>query len=447
VTTYRSLQIKPGPPALPAPSAVPLHPTSLATAHAAQKALDTLIEPSSRVLMEWGLKGAAGFMIPNGANPSSGGTRVYPDKSTPRVVGRLKNVAVMPGHFVGFAIVALPSGPVQTVKLDDGTFIPDGAGGSVEIEVTYYNGDAQSTTVYATAAIPASNEIYAAEPPSAYDSLLTFERVAVPLQFNAGAEDWEKWTRGNDVRADVIIREIGSTRIIDGQIIERPNTVVVDVADLRWPSAMYTAGGQPYGNPPSDYPIQQLTDADAGGGTLAIQRAIFNHGRQLGPFLWGWTSARQEAGALLDWISYGGGTGDNEAPPYSVSGTTPTLVPHGITTKSPNNPGWSLGNYAREADHGDHFFDGRTGVIRVWVGAYCRVSGGVGTYTLIGGDHPMTDRVQWTCDSTSWRWVEAYGYLECGTSPQSSTLARLWISNSGADNVEIRNCQVQILRR
>lgn len=439
---YRSLKVTAGAPTIPQPRAQALEAQSRIVAHDSMRALDTLVGSGERVLLEFGLRGGNKFLIPSGTNPDSG-SRVYPDKDTPRVVGRLDSVILTPGHFIGVEILALPSGPLQVEITDTPPdFDDDGAGGQVEIEVTYVNSDAQTVTCKAAVDLAASDQLYAAEPPNAYYAMINKKATAIPVPFIPSADHWQKWTRGFDVKASVVVRYIGSPRVIDGVIVEHKNTIVVDQADTRWPSAMYTHAGAPYIAHPGDYPVTQLNASDPGGSVAAIRRALHSHGRALGPFLFDWTSATEHIGDIEDWVSYFDGSGDDEAPAASMTGTTPTLLPWGLTSESANNPGWSTACYARQVDHGDRFFDGRTGVLPVWFTAYVKVSAGTGTYRMRTGISPAWSEIYFTTTNTSWHWKLEPGWLEVGTGPEDAPLARLWVNNSGANTCYVRDVAV-----
>lgn len=417
------------------PLAVPLQATSPAVAHKSLRPLDSLPTSGRRVLLELGLRGGDKFLVLNGVDPNSP-SRIYPDKSSPRVAGRLHNVSLTPGHLVALEVVAVPSGPCQRDEV--ALFVPDGAGGSIEVEVTYANGDGQSVTCQAAVDLAASQLPRSAESPAGYYSLIVSQAVAIPTPLIPSAEHWQKWTRGGDVTASAVVRYVGSPRPVDVVLVEVPHSIVVDTSDSRWPAAMYSANGQPYAQPPSDYPIEQLSATDPGGGTRSIRRALRSFGRELGPCLFGWSSAAEHVGDLDDWISYDTGSGDDEAPPASVTGTTLAEVMFGGEKSSSNLFGWSTGNYARDVDHGDAFLDGRTGVLPVWVAAYCRVSGGTGTYRLRTDDVGWSEIV-WSTTATSWTWVLTPGWLEVGTGPEDAPPARLWASNSGANDTQIRD--------
>lgn len=433
---YRSLNLTPGAPALPPPAAVPLQAISANVVNDTIAALDTLPASGERVLGQFGLMGGHKFLIPNGENPASA-TRIYPDKSTPRVVLRLHHVYVTPGCFVGMEVGAIPSGPCQ--RLDLATFVPDGAGGTIQMEVVYTNGDAQTVTVTASIDFAPSQELYAAEPANAMHAITYKEVTAIPTVFQPSAANWQKWTRGGDVYADVTISYIGSPRVVDGIVTEHAFKIVVDQADSYWPAAMHTLGGEPYQSFPSAYPIEQRTASDPGGGFKAIRRALFAQGRELGPFLFGWTSATEHTLTLDDWIAYDAGSGDDECPWYTTSGTTPTQVPFGFTSESAERPGWTMASYARQVDHGDAFFDGRTGVLPVWVYARVKVSAGTGNFKLKTGIGPAWSEIHMTTTSTTATDLLYAGWLEVGTGPEDATTARLWQYNSGANNTFIRS--------
>lgn len=457
--TYRQIKLQPRAPAIPVPAAVPMTPTSPDVAHDVLGSLDTLIPSGHRVLFEWGLRGGVKFLIPNGTDPESTDPRVYPNGDTARIVGR-GATKLTSGHFVRVEVLALPSGPCQrTVYLDsEGSqtldpgegvsydeWISDGASGRVEVECTYTNSDAQTITVTAVIPVQASGENFYAEPPNAFASIVAKTATAVPQTGTPSAEHWQKWTRGKDVEVAWVIKEIGSVRVIDGHLTESPKWIVVDQADPVWPSTIYAGGGGfPYGSLPSDYPIQQLTDTDPGGGVESLARAVRDQGRALGPALISWSSSSTVA-TLEEWISYDyettdvDGSGDDEAPAHVHTGTTPTLAPFTITAESDNNPGWAVGCYAVPADHGIDFLGGLAGVIPVLVTARCRVSAGTGTYRLTTG---LWSEVVWTVTSTTWVDVEVAGWLEVGTSPQASPRARLWLSSSEVATVEYRDLAV-----
>lgn len=430
---YRKLTLQRRAPATPPHAAVPLAATEAGVLHQTLAGLDTLPPSGERVLLEFGLKGGDSFLIPNGV-AYGGVTQIYPDRTTPRVVARLSSVNMTPGHFVFVHLIALPSGPASIQA--GGPYNYDGAGGLVRVEVTYTNSDAQTIDVSFDIDIPASQLLYAAEPTAAHFNIIEREGVALPTPLVPAAIEWQKWTRDELVLADIVVSYIGAPRVIDGVVSEIPHSIVVDRADALWPTCMYTVSGQPYQQLPSDYPIEQLSSTDPAGGFNSIRRALVGH-RKFGPFLFGWTSAIEHSGDINDWVSYNGATGDDEAPAVFSTGTTPTVLPFGATTPSDQLTGWPTGHYATLMDHGDHFLDGRVAVLPVWVYARCRVSAGTGTYQLI--TNPGWSEIRWTTTSTTWTDVLVDGWLETGIGPENDKPARLWTSNSGANNTYIRD--------
>lgn len=435
--TYRKLNLSSRVPALPGVGFVPLQPTAPAPVHDTIAGVDTLPQSGHRVIGEWGLRGGDSFLCPSGTDPFETVSRLYPDKDTPRVVFRAQGVALTPGHLVAVTVATIPSGPLQRYVVAFGWFTLDGAGGEVELEVTYRNGDADSWTSKATISLAPSELLWSSEPAAPHFAMTSTTATATISLLQPTAANWEKYLRGGDVVADITVTEVGFPRVVDGHVHEVPSMIVVDQADARWPTAMYSAGAEPYGQLPVDYPVQQLSATDPAGGTASLRRALYSHGRELGPLMWGWSSAAWHTQTLDEWISYDAGTGDDEAPAASTTGTTPTLLPFGSTTGGDLLPGWALAHYARQVDHGDHFLDGRTGVLPVWIAAYCRVSAGTGTFELRTDDVGWSI-VKWTTTSTTWGWVVTPGWLEVGTGPEDAPAARLWAWNSGANDTQIR---------
>jgi len=395
--------------------------------HLAQRALDTL--PSSvRVLGELGLQGSGSFTVPAAANPTyNPGVRIYPDVATERVAYRLSSVQLTPGHVVELQLLAIPSGPCQR-QISTQVWAEDGRGGSVIMRVTYRNDDGETTLSQVAVSPNASQLLYAAEPTSAHDALETLAATAYPFQALPSAVEVERWMRGY-TRADITVSYVGSVRPVDIAVVERPSQIAVDTASPTWPSALYVDAGVPYAELPSDYPITQLATLDPAGGLEAIRRALEQHGAQLGPCLAWYSSAQELASNLDQWIAYGLGTGDNEAPPFLTTSTTPVSLPYGVAATDAF-PGYQLGGYARRARDSDEWLDGRTGVLPVWHAAYARSTNG---------------RVQFRAGTSQWSAIEAPftlgtfewkvvpGWIEVGVGPEDAPVGRFWAwSPSGA---------------
>jgi hypothetical protein len=437
---YRQLTITESAPTLADPSAVPLKATKPETVLTTLQAMDTLPGSGGRVRMQWGLHGADAFLVPVDDNPlTAPGARTYPDVDTPRVVARSYGIPVTPGHWLGLDVMAIPSGPTQ-VNTGTNTFAEDSRGGLLRATVTYWNDDGQSVTATAEVILGASQLLYAAEAANPFGALILKQATAIPMLINADASHWQKWLRGVDVYADVILEEVGSPRIVDAYITERPSAMVVDQTDPRWPSAMFCEGGAPYATLPSDYPIEQLTSTDQGGGANSVRMATLEHGRQLGPVIGVWHSATQHGNTLAEWVDYTAtdvpafGTGDDEAPAYVVTGASEALMDFGAPSGySAQYPGFLPGHYARQVDHGDDFLDGRTGVIPVWASAYMKTeTGSTATVRISSGTPEGWSEIKLTTTSTSWGWVTVAGWLEVGIGPEDALPILRWLANDTA---------------
>jgi hypothetical protein len=388
--------------------------------HQAQRALDTLVS-SCRVLGTWGLQGSGMFSIPAAATPTyETDPRIYPDDSTARVVLRLYRIPLTPGHVVGLDVLALPSGPTQ-YSPETGQWDENGRGGHVTITVTYRNADADTATGSASVTPTGSDRVFGAEPALALGALESYAVTTTPFGLIASAANREKFARGIGVLVDVVVSYTGSVRIADFAVVERPSAMIVDTTSDEWPSNMYASSGTPYADLPSEYPVEQLTTSDPGGGLEAIRRALEQHGQQLGPCL-AWQSSGREGADILTWLGYDDGTGDDEAPAINSSSTSYVVLPYGAALASTHFPGFQLGGYARQARDGDVFFDARTGVLPVWAVVYGR--GDNATFKW------QTGLTEWSAvtlpfASGSFGWVIRPGWVEVGTAPDDAPVARL----------------------
>jgi hypothetical protein len=430
--TYRRLSLTNNAPALPARSMTALAVIEPDGPHQAMAALDTL-GTSCRVLAGTGMYGCSTFTTPDGEPAEySGSPRIYFDEVTPRIGPRMYNVPLTPGHVVELRVLALPSGPTQ---LDQGTndFIESGRGGTITMEVTYTNAALDTVTKTVSVSPPASVALYGAEPASCHSALSWHAAVALPWKNVPSAADIEKWSMAT---ATIVISYEGSPRVVDLAVVERPSQIVVDVESSLWPTAMYTQAGQPYAELPSDYPISRLSTLDAGGGLEAIHRALEQHGKQLGPCLAWWSAAREEYGTLMDWISYGGGTGDDEAPAVTGNSTAFRNIPYSTAPPLSGLPGFMLGGYARQARDGNAWFDGRTGVLPVWLVAYSNCTANTRFQFRAGDDEWSAVNV--IGSATGFGWTIAPGWIEVGVGPEDAPIGRFYAKDSGAATWEVR---------
>ena len=429
---YRRSPLSLDAPTLAAPNATALGQIEPVAPHTAQLALDTLIS-GPRVITELGLQGSHAFTIPADANPTySPGVRIYPDAETERTASRLREVELTPGHLLELLVLALPSGPTQTSP-SAGSYEEDGRGGSVELTVVYTNGVDQSI---ATAQVtpPASAEVWGSEPASAHDGLIPMSAIALPWGLLPSAADVERWT-ARRVKAAIKIAYQGSVRPVHVAVVERPAQIAIDTSSSEWPTNAYTDAGQPYAEIPSDYPITQLTGSDPGGGLEAIRRALEAHGALLGPCLWWWCSLLEEQPSILKWVSYDGGTGDDEPPPWTTASTTPVQVgTDGPISSEAELPGALLGGYARQSGASDEFFDGRTGVLPVWLVAYGRSANGLAQFRSGASDWTTID----VALPVGYDWAIVPGWVEVGVGPEDGPIGRLFAWSPTGDDVDMR---------
>lgn len=432
---YRRLGLSTQPPTIPDPAMVPLEPLEPTGPHVAMRALDTL-PSSTRVLDEFGFAGSLAFLVWDGVNPTyDDSSRLYPDNSTPRVVVRKYGVPLTPGHVVGIDVVALPSGPTQQ-EPETGDYEESGRGGTVDIQVIYRNRDGQSVVATASISPPPSVQVYGAIPASAMHAMTTHTATAYPWAGLPSAVDLEKWTRGGDVTVEYVVSYTGSPRVLDGAVVERPAQIVVDTASPTWPAAMYTGNGAPYPTLPSDYPITQLTSSDPGGGLEGLRRAVEQAGVQLGPCLMWWTSATEGADTLGDWVSYDGGSGDDEAPAATVTTNAYRNLPFTTAPVLAELPGYQLGGYARQATASNDWLDGRTGVLPVYFVAYANAFSGV--------VQARAGTTEWSAvnldfSGSTWGWEITAGWIEVGTCPEDGPVGRFFAKGAtDPDQVHVR---------
>jgi hypothetical protein len=397
--------------------------------HLAQRGLDTLVS-SGRVLAAYGLQGAASFTLPDGDAPGyNPGDRKYPDDETPRVVLRTHEIPLTPGHVVALEVVALPGGPTQYQPTAN-EWKESSRGGTVELAVTYSNDDPATVDAVASVTPSASLQIYGAEPPNRHARLETHSSIASPYSQPVSGAALELYGRGGDVTAQITVSYVGSPRVVDLAVVERPYAMVVDKASSEWPSAMYTSGDQAYAVLPSDYPVTKIATADPAGGVEGIRRALEQHGLQLGPCLAWMTSAREASGTQLAWINYDDGTGiDDEAPPVTNTSATDVMMPYAVAYNA-NLPGFPTGGYGRQARDSDEWFDGRTGVLPVWAAVYAKATAGRFTWRTAGANEWSS--VSLPVTGGAYAWFVKPGWIEVGTSPEDGPLLRLFGRRTGS---------------
>jgi hypothetical protein len=435
--SFRRLALSSHAPSLPTSSMPALTLLEPDGPHQAQAALDTLPR-ACRVLAATGLYGSPTFTVLDGDDPVYVGARKYPDEETERVVLRMSSVPITPGHVLELRVLALPGGPMQH-ETGTNDFIEGGRGGSVVLTVTYANADPSSVIVTTSVSPPPSEAIYGAEPASGHDALSWHTAIAFPWAALPSAVDLEQWTRGGDVTVSFAVSYVGSPRVVDLQVVERPAEIVVDIASSEWPTAMYTGAGEPYPVLPSDYPITRISTADPGGGLDAVRRALEQHGAQLGPCLAWWTSAREKASTIMTWISYDGGTGDDEAPPVTGTSTDFRNIPYSTAPPLPQLPGFLLGGYARQARDGAAWFDEGTGVLPVWLVAYGKGDTNGSVQFRAGDDEWAAINVPL---AVGYAWAVVPGWTEVGIGPEDAPIGRFFGIVTGVATWSVRDAGV-----
>lgn len=420
-------------PTVPDPIAVPLAQTSADVPHQQLLACDTIVGHGRRVLWMLDMQGATNFLVPDGEDTESG-TRIYPDQDTPRVVGRVQ-AELSPGSLVQLHVLAAPSGPTQLAETPS-EFVPDHGGGTVRAVITYTSADGLETKeVVALVPIPKSLLAFGAEPTNVVMAATRGSSMPLPGPLIPNEEEWAKWL-GAGVRLEARIEYIGSPRVLECALLERPVSVYADVAD-DWPTALYVdSSGDPLGAPASEYAIVQASLLDKGYGTHAIEEAIVAHGDLLGPVLWTWSSATEHLHDLQEWISYDtGATGDDEAPAFTVEGDVPA--------KLPTSSGWSTAGHGPTIEQsGEEMLDLRTGVLPVWIAAWWKVSASPHEGVLEVGSSDW-DRVQLTTDSTDYVWSIVPAFLEVGSNPEDDRRPTATLcTNNAAATVELRDLMV-----
>lgn len=396
--------------------------------HEALLALDSVLGSGRRVLLDASLAGATRFLVEDNLDTTSA-TRIYPDRTTPRVVARARGVPLTPGHVVALELLGLPSGPTQQGAVFMG-FSLDSVLGSVALEVTYHAGAISKTVSVELELAPSEVEPHAGEPGDVWGSLLELDALALPELVDAGDSAWATWA-GPGVTVDLVLRYSGSPRVVDCHVAERPLRAAVDPTDDRWPAAMYTeieqqTAGSPLGSYPSEWPTTRLTDDDPGCGTVAMLEGIRALGR-LGPVLFSWTSHR-EGQALADIVSYSDGSGDDEAPPLAFEGDEWTLLQPPIQMSGSSAlPGWPLGNFARDAVHAGEVLDGRAGVVPVWLAIYWRASPGVTAQLELRAASWSWSTMHAETSDDAWAWSIVPGWLEAGLGPHAPIIARAYV--------------------
>lgn len=433
-----------------------------ATKHAVHQTMppqDRIVGAGRRVLIEAGLCLNGRFVCRNGVafDSESGGTAVaYADGITDRVVCRLQNYPITPGNVLRLRVRAEPSG-MHHGDLSGLSSVTDaGAAGWIKLEATWDN---QSTTTTETTElfIPGSEESNNGEPDGDGESWVlskVYKRVLRPegLDFLFKKATTAKWCKSGTT-VDITLSYRGSPRPWDVIVYEDPERIAYDDEETGdWVAHTYPEQSYPF-----DFPRKQAEDSgDVTRGQLHLHTVLQGIAAQLAPAVYHWHSGQEGHGEIEEWAdySYSGGalgtSGDNEAPPYEVTGSSFEVVPESnLSSYATTNPGPGLGcgGYGRGVvQNGDRGvcgwgLRGRSAVIPVRVDVYSKASSSdVTTVRVQSRAHSWIDVTQ---NGTSYGWDTEYGWLSVGRNPEDDfSGTNLLKGSDGSATASLRNLVV-----
>lgn len=438
-----------------------------ATRHAIHQVLkpqDQIIGSGRRVLVEAGLRGGGRFTCRNGVafDSQNGGADIaYADGITYRVVLRTPPIPVTPGSALRMRVVAEPSGKHHG-DLDSLSTPPDGgAGGWVKLTAQWDN---QTTTTTETAEvfIPGSEESNNGEPDGSGESWFNLDRYSRILRpdgfdFIAKPATNAKWAQP-DIEVTLTLEYKGSPRVWDLVVYEAPQLIVYDDEE----TGAWVFHGYPEQSYPFPYPVKAAEDSgDLTRGQRHLPRVLEGLRDTLGPCLFHWHAGSEHENEIEDWVDYGppyggaamGTTGDDEAPAYTGTGTTKTLLwESSLSSWAATNPGPAMGcgAYGRTAkyngDRGYFGLRGRGGVIPVYCAFYGKASSGDETTVRFQTrPHSWVDVVR---ASTSDGWQVQEGYLSVGRGPEDDLVCSAFAYGSdGSATWSVRDAIVFHRRR
>lgn len=338
-----------------------------------------------------GLRGSSSWRFPSTSNEG-------PSKTHPETGHELEcwrgSIRMNPGYQLRAIGMFLPGGGQQT---DNGLggWTNDGAGGHVEIEVTYNNRDGGSSSLTRFLKPKPSVWDYGAEPSQAGASWSLIEHLETVLTPVAYPVDMEtQRLLGDECVAEVVVKLIGAVRCVDLVIVEEPRFAAVKqgTEELdKYPTLMHTGpNGLPLKTYPRTIPVAQLSDIGSGdrsGGPLVALQAARYQPTHCGPAIWTW-SAYNEAEIDFD---------ADEADPVSVSSSSWTNLSNGVVHSwDAAKPGGSIssaGLSRRWYESSPLSMDDRIAAIPVRVSVWGCTSGVLteGYVRVSTGDHSHVD--------------------------------------------------------
>lgn len=434
-----------------------MQPLERSRAEAAMRAQDKVVPQSRRIHMRTGVDGADAWLVPN-TDVSPGGS--HPDRDVARAICR-SEFDVSPGCTLRAACLHVPSGMTQHIPAS--VYVAAGVQGVVQFVTTWTASDATTESYTYVMPLDGSQLEFGSENTSAggmQKSLRLAEvKMIPPVDFSDNAER-DKWSRPYSV--DVEIRYVGSPRVVDLVVYERPNffTPEADRADTEWVQHVFAIGDPDDAAPKTKWPVDEREDTGAGDrdqrhGTLQCLRVVENQRKRLGPMLIHWNAYREGEGAVTD-----------TALPFLTIGTAASVRWSNLlnlfqtsNTRSsiafePDEPAWSMGcgGYARQWLHNNRQVVPTQNVAAVPVLLRILADNQAAATNTTVRLHTAPDNADASAsdcaEAYSWiecvipaatggspAWHEAWGYVTVGLNPEQHVVAQLMVQQetSGTD--------------
>lgn len=382
-------------------------------------AQDELPGLGRRVIARQGLKGQSEWLAADATN--------IPDSTTNRVVLRTKN-QLTPGCFLDLSVIYIPSGDTS-----DGP-----PGGNIDVEITWTDADGTTEADQFQIDLEGSTETGGAEPDGNGELWTALKHVIVKGMRPDGltsASVLRQWTRP-PVTATVTLENIGGCRIVDACLFEVPYRRVWEADDGDHELTVHSSDGK-VPNMPAIRWNEDVADGDPRGGSYMLMDVHHAQIKRMGPILFHWTSYTEDGTSHLA----------TEDSAVSSTSTTPEgLLDATQTAYDATKAGWSVGNYAHNFIQNEDklIMRGKNGAIPVRVQVYAGVSdSGTGTVRVMTAKHSYID----VAVGGTTQWYTAYGWLECGVSPEQHVIAQAFFWQDGVDGITVRDILVEYDQR
>lgn len=417
------------------------------TFHASENVLraqDKVVTQSRRVLWRTGVNGDTEWRVPN-TDPGLGGNSHPVDDSTLTVAyGKFE---VTPGCTVWASCLHLPSG---SVNWENGSTYGDGGvQGIIHIVTTWYSATGTSETYTYAMPLDGSTLQYGKENTNDAGMQKSY-RLATPIEMHPPVElntasVANLWSRYKTV--DVEIRHVGSPRIVDFVIYERPWKITreADDADSEWVSHLVGAGKVDGPSPQLTYPVQEregtAADEDQRLGSKQALNVCEAQRLYLAPALFHWSNFAESIETVTATVFTS----------VNVTNTSGAYVNFMNTSQSgydATEPGWSMGcgGYARN-----------------WLQNNPQAMGTANAEAVA----PVLIRVYGSCDvadcqlrfqtsADSWvdynmtfgganGWHAFWGWLKVGLNPEDHVVGQLLVQVPSGADIDIFSVCAQVL--